>query len=399
MTGLVTVVFWVCILVLVHVFVVYPLSLFFAALWTDDCLTANDEETPTVALAIAAYNEREVIEQKLENSFALEYPDEKIRIIVVDDGSTDGTDEIVRSYAGRGVELLRVEGRVGKTACQNELVATIDEEIVVFSDADSMYEPDAISRLIERFEPGVGCVVGNLKYHEEGRIAGEYVYWRFEQFLKRLETQVSTTVTGTGAIYAVRRPSYVSLPADEISDFALPLAILERDERVAYAPGAVAWERMSGDVYLELQRRLRIATRIWRTGIRRRALFNPTRRPLVAYQLLSHRGLLALAPLATLGLFAATLTLAATDGGVFVHGLLAFKGSFGLLAGVGAVAHTAGRQLPSVFGIPYYLTLSGIGLLRGISNIRHENAYTTWETLERSDEGIQYEHSEFRSDD
>jgi glycosyltransferase involved in cell wall biosynthesis len=291
-----------------------------------------------------AYNESvrcEIIEQKFENSYALEYPDEKIRSIV-DDGSTDGTDEIVRSYASQDVELFHVEGRVGKTTCQNELVATVDEEFVVFSDADSMYEPDAVSQFVERFEPGVGYVVGNSEHREEGRIAGEYIYWRFEQFLKRLDARcqrlLPALVRSTQS--AGRRTSRCRPMRSATSRCR---SQFERDENVAYAPGDVAWERMSGDVGLELQRRLRIATRIWRTGIRRRALFNPARRPLVAYQLLSHRGLLVLAPLAALGLFAATLTLAATDGGVFVHGLLAFKGSFGLLAGVGAVAHTTGR--------------------------------------------------------
>jgi cellulose synthase/poly-beta-1,6-N-acetylglucosamine synthase-like glycosyltransferase len=395
--GLVTVVFWACALALLHTFVLYPLSLVLASFWTDDRSADGSGRTPSVALAVAAYNEREVIERKLENSLALEYPDGKLRIVVVDDGSTDGTDAVVRSYADRGVELLRVEGRVGKTACQNELVEAVDEEVVVFSDADSMYDPDAISRLVERFEPGVGCVVGNLEHREDGLVAGEHVYWRFEQLLKRLEGRVSTAVTGTGAIYAVRRSSYDPLPADAISDFALPLAILADGERVAYAPDAVARERMSGDVEDELRRRLRIATRIWRTGLRRRELFNPVRRPLVAYQLLSHRGLLALAPLSFAGLFVATLASVAANGGPFAHGLLAFKGSFGLLAGVGAVAHTTGRPLPPALEVPYYLTRSGVGMLRGLVNLRDGDGYTTWETLER--EPSNAEGPESRSDD
>lgn len=397
MLGPVKLLFWACMLVLVYTFIGYPLSLWLAGFGTDDRPDGTYEGTPSVALAISAYNEREIIEQKLENSLELDYPDEKLRIVVLDDGSTDGTDDIVRS--SDRVELFRVEGRVGKTVCQNEFVAAADEDVVVFSDADSMYEPDSVSRLVEGFEPGVGCVVGNLRYHEDGRIAGENVYWRFEQCIKRLEARLSTTVTGTGAIYAVRQSSYVPLPADAVSDFALPLAVLDHGERVAYAPDAVAWERMSGDIDVALARRLRIATRVWRTGLRRRALCNPIRRPLVAYQLLSHRVMQAVAPLAVGGLLAATLELVATGGGLLSHGLLVFWGGVGLLAGVGAVAHRAGRQLPSTVEVPYYLTRAGIGLLRGLSALRHDGAYTTWETVERSDRGVHDDRSESRYDD
>ena len=328
-----------------------------------------------------------MIERKLRNSFALEYPDEKLRIAVLDDGSTDGTDDIVRSYADRGVDLYRVEGRVGKTACQNAFVADAAADVVVFSDADSMYDADAVDRLVERFEPGVGCVVGDLRHRPEDRIAGERLYWRFEQWLKRLESRLSTTVTGTGAIYAVRRSSYVPLPADAVSDFALPLAILERGERVAYAPAAVARERMSGDLGLALDRRLRIAARVWRTGLRRRSLCLPVGRPLVAYQLLSHRVMQAVTPLAVCGLVGTSAVRVATGGGVAAVAVLGLLGGAGLLAGVGAVAHGAGRHPPPALAVPYYLARAGLDLFRGLATLRRDDAYTTWETVERAETG------------
>jgi len=391
----VTALFWLCVLAVLHPYVVYPCTLWLAGLVTGEQSGTDARGTPSVALAIAAYNEREVIERKLQNSFALEYPDEKLHIAVLDDGSTDGTDDIVRSYADRGVELYRVEGRVGKTACQNAFVADAEADVVVFSDADSMYDADAVRRLVDRFEPGVGCVVGDLRHRSADRIVGECVYWRFEQWLKRLESRVSTTVTGTGAIYGVRRSSYVPLPADAVSDFALPLAILERGERVAYAPGAVARERMSGDLGLALDRRLRIAARVWRTGLRRRALCSPLGRPLVAYQLLSHRVLQAAAPLAVCGLLVTSAVLVATDGGVVPVAVLALLSGVGVLAGVGAILHGAGRALPSVVGVPYYLARAGVDLFRGLSTLRRDGAYTTWETVDRAEPG----HGESPSDD
>jgi cellulose synthase/poly-beta-1,6-N-acetylglucosamine synthase-like glycosyltransferase len=379
--------FWVSLLALIHAYVLYPLSLSVVPVQTDSQSRSDGSEKrrPTVTVAIVAYNECEVIKAKIENSLALEYPRERLRIVVVSDGSTDGTDAIVRSYADRGIDLFRVEGRVGKTACQNRIVAAVDSDIVVFSDAHSLYEPAAIHALVDGFGSNIGCVVGDLRHVEEGIVHGEHLYWRYEQLVKRLESRVSTLVTGTGPIYAVQRSSYVPLPSEAISDFAEPLAIVERGEQVRYVPEAVAWERMSGSVSTELRRRVRIATRVWHTGTRQKRLLNPFSRPGVAYQLFSHRGLLGLTPLLLLTLVASTVALAVGEGGIYSVAL-GFQLSVYSLAFFGALTNWLGLPTPSSIAVLYYLVFANIGLLVGFTNYLCGKNVVTWETLGRSAE-------------
>ena len=155
---------------LAHTYFLYPITL---QLWTRFVSyrgAAPSEDRPSVALIIAAYNEEEVIAEKIENSLQLEYPEDELDIVVFSDASDDRTDEIVEEYEDQGVSLVRIEGRVGKTECQNRVADLVDEDILVFSDANSMYEPDAISELVSRFVPEVGCVVGELRYREAIRV-------------------------------------------------------------------------------------------------------------------------------------------------------------------------------------------------------------------------------------
>lgn len=380
-------VFVVSLVGLFHAYVFYPLSLAVVPTRAEQQSHADGGEDvlPTVTVAIAAYNEQGVLEAKLENTLALDYPRDRLQIVVVSDGSTDGTDAIVRSYAD-DVDLFRVEGRVGKTACQNRLVGAVDSEIVVFSDANSFYEPNAIRALVEAFEPGVGCVVGDLRHVETNRVSGEHLYWRYEQFVKRLESRVSTVVTGTGAIYAVRRTSYVPLPAETISDFAEPLALIDRGERVSYTSAAVAWERMSGSVSAELRRRIRIATRVWRTGLRWKHLFNPVSRPIIAYQLLSHRGLLGVTPLLVFGLMTSTAVLAVAQGGLFYDGVLWLLLSLCSLAVIGELARRLDMWTPTIVSISHYLLFAILGVVIGLAKYLHGGTVVTWETLDRSRE-------------
>lgn len=378
--------FWVSLLTLTHAYVLYPVSLSVVPVRSDSQSPYDDSERelPTVTVAIAAYNECEIIEAKLKNSLTLDYPRDRLQIVVVSDGSTDGTDSIVQSYADRGVDLLRVEGRVGKTACQNRLVAAVESDIVVFSDATTIYDPAAIRALVDGFGPDIGCVVGDLRYVDEGKVHGEHLYWRYEQLIKRLESRISTLVTGTGPIYAVRRTSYVPLPSEAISDFAEPLAIVERGEQVRYAPDAVAWERMSGSVLTELRRRVRIATRMWHTGIRWKQLFNPFSRPVIAYQLFSHRGLLGLTPFLLVTLVTSTVGLVVTDGGTFYGATLGLQLVIYSLALVGRLIHWLGLPTLSIIDLPYYFVFANIGLIVGLTHYLCGKTVVAWETLDRS---------------
>ncbi|HKQ97201.1 MAG TPA: glycosyltransferase, partial [Candidatus Polarisedimenticolia bacterium] len=179
-------------LVLLQAYVGYPLSLLLAARLsgrrrdavTDGTGEAGAPALPPVTLVISAYNEERCLRAKLENSLALDYPRDRLRIVVVSDGSTDATDGIARAHRARGVELVALAGRRGKVACLNEVIPTLTSELVVMSDANSMYEPDALRRLVRHFaERRIGCVCGRLAYANPGRQAAgesERVYWGYE---------------------------------------------------------------------------------------------------------------------------------------------------------------------------------------------------------------------------
>ncbi|MFY4816467.1 glycosyltransferase, partial [Haloarcula sp. AONF1] len=318
-----------------HTYFLYPITL---QLWTrfvSDREAVTNEDRPSVALIIAAYNEEEIIAEKIENSLQLEYSEEDLNIVVFSDASDDRTDEIVKRYEDQGVSLVRIEGRVGKTECQNRVADLVDEDILVFSDANSMYEPDAISELVSRFSPRVGCVVGELQYQESSDVEGESVYWRYESWIKRLESQFCSLITGNGSIYAVKADSYVPQPIDAISDFTEPLSIVRNGERVVYASGAVAREETESSTADELQRRVRIITRSWNSIVRFRDLLDPFRNTRIAYQLWSHTVLRWLSPALLFGVFAANVGLVLLMPLLFFELLLAVQLLFYLFAAIG----------------------------------------------------------------
>jgi len=218
-------VFWLSVMLVVLVTVGYPVLL--ALCWPLARRTRRiDDAEPHVSLIIAAFNEEAVLAGKLENSLALDYPSERLEMIVASDGSTDRTDSIAESFQDRGVTLLRLS-RTGKTGVQNEAARIARGDILVFSDANASYRTDAIRKLVRNFaDPEVACVCGQLVYegNSEGAGSGEGVYWAYENFMKRRESDLSSLIGANGSIYAVRRGDYVELDGDLISDFVEPLA-------------------------------------------------------------------------------------------------------------------------------------------------------------------------------
>lgn len=219
---------------------------------------------PKVTLLIAAYNEENIIQEKIENSLALDYPKHLLEIIVFSDGSTDRTDAIVQSNQDRGVSLVRVEGRRGKTHCQNTLVAQSSGEILVFSDANSMYEPQAILALVSSFaDPRVGCAIGKRIYvgkHKAGNKEG--LYERLETWMKAKESLLGGTIGANGSIYALRASLYIPLPDDRISDINEPLRIaMEHKKIVVQQDGAISHEQHDNTFLKEVGRKRRIVLR------------------------------------------------------------------------------------------------------------------------------------------
>jgi len=386
MPRLIEIVFWVLVIVLLHTYLLYPGVLYVLSLVYDqsESYELNEAKIPLVTLVIAAYNEEEVIAKKIQNSLELDYPDEHLDIVVFSDASSDNTDRIIRSYEDAGVRLERIEGRVGKTECQNRVTENLDSDIVVFSDADSMYESDAIKKLVAKFTDGVGCVVGELRYKKYG-VDAESSYRTFEKLIKRLEAKVSSTAGGNGSMYAVKRDSYVPLPAYQISDFAEPLAIVQRGERIEYAAEARAWENTGETVESEMNRRIRIATRSWHTFFDYLSLLNPVRYPLFSFELLSHWVFRWLSPV-LLGLTAVTnVALVFTDGRPIYLLTLLGQGVFYLLAAVGGALERLDYTNPRIMYVPYYFVVLNYSLVAALRNVVQNRNIVTWDTETRSD--------------
>ncbi|WP_379810114.1 glycosyltransferase [Halolamina salifodinae] len=340
-------------------------------------------ELPTVSLVIAAYNEEEIIAEKIENSLDIDYPSEKLEIIVFSDASSDKTDEIVSSYCTDGVKLRRIEGRVGKTECQNIVVRELDSEIVVFSDANSMYESDAILELIRAFEPGVGCVVGELRYGDDGNVEGESIYWQYERLIKRFESQFGSVTTANGSIYAVRASAYVPLAREAISDFAEPLSLIENGHRVAYVSSAIAREQTGESTESELSRRIRIVTRSWNTLFDHLELLNVLQYPLFGFKLLSHKVLRWLSPVFLSCMFVASVALAVVTHGPLYPLLVGFQILFYCCAVVGALGDRFDMETSLLFHVPYYFLVSNYGMAQAIVAVLRRNNIVTWETEDR----------------
>ncbi len=260
-----TVVFLAVLVVLAYHYVGYPVTLAIIATLRRMRPVRPGVGTPSVTLIISAYNEEEVLPGKLENALALDYPADRLEIVVASDGSTDRTVAIAREFAARGVVVHEYRTNRGKNAALNDTVPLARGEIVVFTDANGMYRPDAMRRLVAYFDdPRVGSVCGELIYlnYSKNPVAEGYgTYWRFDQLQKRLESDLHTLLGANGSIFAIRRSLHRPLPNTVCNDMVLPILIAAAGHAVVYAPDAVSTEAGSADLREELRRRSRIIAR------------------------------------------------------------------------------------------------------------------------------------------
>jgi cellulose synthase/poly-beta-1,6-N-acetylglucosamine synthase-like glycosyltransferase len=224
---------------------------------------------------------------------SLDYPAERFEILVVSDASTDGTDAIVESFSGRGIRLLRVPERRGKTMGLNAAMQRARGEIIVFSDANILYQKDVIRRLARNFaDPSIGCVTGNSCYSDNVQTAAhvqENSYWQYEQTIRALESELGSTVGGDGAIFAIRRDLYTPLSQDAINDLVIPLQIVARGYRAVFEAEAIGFEPSAGDFAGEFRRKRRIVNRSWRGVASVPQVLSPGAVGIFAWQVWSHK--------------------------------------------------------------------------------------------------------------
>jgi len=251
----------------------------------------TDDSTPSVSLIVAAHNEDSVIERRLVNLLALDYPADELEIVVASDESTDRTDELVEAIAAGEprVRLLRCP-RGGKVAAQNQAVRETRGEILAFSDANAQWKPDALSKLVRNFaDPDVAYVCGGHFYEAADGTNREGTYWRFEAWLRRNESALGSITGGIGPIYSVRRSDYVDVDPRFGHDLALPYLMVQRGRRAIFEQEAVAWEKPSRNIGDEYRRKVRMFEHCWLIVLRGKML----RRlgPTYLLEILSHRHL------------------------------------------------------------------------------------------------------------
>lgn len=285
-------IFFLSLLLVFYVYAGYPLLA--ACLGTLLQRSVRKEAIePSVTILIAAYNEEEVIAATLENKLTLDYPHDKLEIIVISDGSTDGTDTIVSRFADRNVRLLRQEPRAGKTSALNMATPLANGEVIVFSDANSLYAPDALRRLVANFaDSEVGYVTGKMIYADpDGTPIGEgcSAYMKYENFLRSIETRLGSIVGVDGGIDAIRTALYRPMNADQLPDFVQPLKVVEQGYRVVYEPEAILWESSLKEANDEYRMRVRVSLRAFWALFDMRQLLRPVKNPLFAWQIWSHK--------------------------------------------------------------------------------------------------------------
>ncbi len=314
MTSISEFIFWVCASLLVYVYLGYSLLLTLLASFSKHAPNPPDLSEPAVTLLISAFNESEVIAAKLENALALDYPHDRLEIVVISDASDDGTDDIVRRFSRSGVRLIRQQPRMGKSAGLNLGVSQATGQILIFSDANAIHQPDAIRHLVRHFSnPRVGYVVGNARYYEKGREStsaeSEGLYWKLETYLKIKESQFGSVVGGDGAIYAIRRELYSPLLPTDINDFLNPLQIIARGYVGVFEPAAICYEEAAVNFGQEFRRKVRIVSRSLNALCRVPAVLNPLNNTRHWFLLVSHKLLRWFAPFFMILMFVASLAL------------------------------------------------------------------------------------------
>jgi cellulose synthase/poly-beta-1,6-N-acetylglucosamine synthase-like glycosyltransferase len=354
---IVKILFWVSLAALVWTHVGYALATALAARMRRRRVNAREIE-PSVSVVVAAHNESDVIERRVRNLLDLDYPRERIEVVVASDASTDGTDEVVERLAtedGR-VKLVRCE-RGGKVAAQNRGVGESTGEIVAFSDANALWQRNALRKLVRSFaDPAVGYVTGRASYEAADGTNREGAYWRFELWLRAQESRLGSVTAGNGPIYAVRRSDWVDVQPWCGHDLGLPYLMVQRGRRAVYDSDAVSVEKPSRDIEDEYRRKVRMLRGAWVhvfRGMLRRV------GPVYFVELISHRLLRYASGILHLVLLGSSIVLVG-EGWVY-QVVLAAQVIWLLLAGAGKLRlPIPGAGLAHYYFVVTWATIAGL---------------------------------------
>ena len=347
-----------------------------------------DEELPTMTLMICAYNEEDVVAEKMENTLALDYPKDKLRIMWVTDGSNDRTNELLRAYPE--VDIVFSPERRGKTAALKHGLRELKTRYVAFTDANTMINSSALREIARLFsDPTIGCVSGEKRVaaRKAGEMAaeGEGLYWKYESMLKRWDYELYSAMGAAGELYAIDPKLCREVPDEALlDDFMMAMYVVQGGKRIAYSPDAYAQEYGSANLFEESKRKRRIAAGGLQSIWWLRSMLNPLRQPLVTFQYVSHRVLRwSVTPVAMVILLVVNAALALWQGGWFYNVMLILQLLFYLMAFAGWIESRYGRKNKLLY-TAYYFVFMNLNVFRGMVYLSHHGKSGAWEKAKRS---------------
>ena len=386
--------FWVCLALVLYTYLGYGVVLYVLVvlkrIFKGKDLKLSlpaDNELPEVTLMICAYNEEDIVNIKMENTRQLNYPEEKLKVMWVTDGSSDGTNDRLSHY--QDVTVVFKPEREGKTAALNHGIRSVKTPIVVMTDANTMLNADCIREIVRCLtDPKVGCVAAEKRVMSrqkgEAVAEGEGLYWKYESTLKRWDSELYSAMGAAGELCAIRTPLYQDMPKDTLlDDFILSMLLVDRGYRIAYTPAAYAMEYGSANMAEESKRKRRIAAGGLQSTWRLRGMLNPFRQPVVAFQLISHRILRwTVTPFALVALVPLNVALVVLHAGTAYTVLLVLQLLFWLAATAGWLMARSGKKNKLLY-IPYYFVFMNINVFKGMAYLHSHKSNGAWEKAKR----------------
>lgn len=389
------IIFWICLFIVFYTYLGYGILLYFILCMKrlvkgkqSPTPMPTDEQLPTMTLMICAYNEQDIVAEKMQNTRALDYPKDKFRVMWVTDGSNDRTNELLAAYPE--VDIVFSPERRGKTAALKHGLSEITTQYVAFTDANTMINPGAMREIARQFmDKSVGCVSGEKRVaaRKAGEMAaeGEGLYWRYESTLKRWDSELYSAMGAAGELYAVDPTLCREVPDNALlDDFMMSMLIVDEGRRIAYSPDAYALEYGSADIHEESKRKRRIAAGGLQSIWWLRKMLNPFRQPIVAFQYISHRVLRwSVTPIAMVILLILNAIIVGLGGGWFYQLALILQLLFYVAAAAGYLLSQYGYKNKLLYTI-YYFVFMNLNVFRGMSYLRSHRNSGAWEKAKRS---------------
>ncbi|MCK5171156.1 MAG: glycosyltransferase family 2 protein [Bacteroidales bacterium] len=388
--------FWTLLLVIVYSYIGYPFLIYIVSLFVQLFTVSNKKNQnstyePNVTLFVAAYNEIEFVDKKVNNSFSLDYPKEKLHHIWITDGSNDGTPEALNKHDN--IKVYHNADRKGKIGAINRGMNFVKTPIVIFSDANSILNKQSIRHIVSEFQNSdVGCVAGEkriiTKDKDNAVNAGEGIYWKYESFIKKCESKINSAVGAVGELFAIRTELYNEIEHDTIlDDFIISLRIAQKGYKIKYAPKAFATEGASINIREELKRKTRIAYGGFQAITRLRGLLNPFKDSLLTFQYLSHKVIRwTLVPISILFLFFTNLYITTNKNWNGFYTIIFYlQIIFYLFVILGAVLQSKKTNLKFIFA-PYYLFIMNLSEVMGLIRFVRKKQSVNWERSKRENQ-------------